>query len=76
MKCGEAQKAKDLASDSEELSHNDYCDFSENTHIIAVNDENSKNTNHEDHTGLTKGDSKWEKFLELNASDDNGNLRF
>ncbi|KAJ7394307.1 hypothetical protein OS493_000109 [Desmophyllum pertusum] len=57
MKCGEAQKAKDLASD--------------------INDENSKNTNHEvDHTGLTKGDSKWEKFLEVNASDDNGSEDF
>jgi len=65
MKCGEAQKAENLAYGSTESA--DFCKCSEKTNIIGSVD-NSQITNHGDNTGL----SKWEKFLELNSSDDNG----
>lgn len=68
MKCGEAQKAENLAYGSTESA--DFCKCSEKTNIIGSVD-NSQITNHGDNTGL----SKWEKFLELNSSDDNGKFR-
>lgn len=73
MKCGEMQKAENLVYGSTE-SH-DFCKCSENTNIV-VSVDNSKITNHEDNMGFSKGDSKWEKFLEINSSDDNGKFRF
>ena len=72
MKCGEAQRADQLAFDCEESP--DFYKFSENQHI-TVNVENSRDSNYEDHTGLQKEESKWEKFLEINSTDDNGNVK-
>ena len=73
MKCGEAQKAENLDYGSTESL--DFCKVSDNTNIIiSVND--GRITNHEDRTGFSKGESKWEKFLEINPCDDNGKFRF
>ena len=73
MKCGEAQKAENLDYGSTESL--DFCKVSDNTNIIiGVND--SEITNHEDRTGFSKGESKWEKFLEINPYDNNGKFKF
>lgn len=69
MKCGEAQKAENLDHGSTESL--DFCKVSDNTNII-VSVSDSQISNHEDHTGFSKGESKWEKFLEINSCDDNG----
>ena len=65
MKCGEAQKAENLDYGSTESLEK----VSDNTNIV-VSVNNSQITNHEDHTGQ----SKWEKFLDINSCDDNGKL--
>ena len=73
MQCREAQKAENL--DYGSTASLDFCKVSDNTNIIvSVND--SQMTNHEDHTEFSKGESKWEKFLEINSYDDIGKFRF
>lgn len=73
MKCGETQKAENLDYGSTESL--DFCKVSDNTNII-VSVSDSQISNHEDHTGFSKGESKWEKFLEINSCDDNGKFKF
>ena len=73
MKCREAQKAENVDYGSTEGL--DFCKVSDNTNItVSVND--SQIANHEDHTGFSKSESKWEKFLEISSCVDNGKFRF
>lgn len=73
MKCGEAQRAELHEYDGDESP--DVCEFKSKNSHIAVDVEDRKNHDDNDHVGLPKGESKWEKFLEINSGDDNhGNL--
>jgi len=67
LKGGEAQQAENLDYGSFTESF-DFCKVSGNTNVI-VTDKDSQIT-HEDHTGFSKGESKWEKFLKINSCDD------
>ena len=73
MKQGEVQKGRDLAYSSDE--NRSLRNFSENT-PIDDDDESSQATNCDNQEGFSKGESKWERFLEISSIDDNGNLRF
>ena len=73
LMCGEAQQAENLYYGSTEGL--DFCKVSDNANIIATV-KDSQMTHHEDHTGFSKGESKWEKFLDINSCDDIGKFRF
>lgn len=60
MKCGEAQKAENLDYGSTDHGSIDFRKVSDTNIIVSA--ESNKITNHEHHTGFSKGQSKWEKF--------------